>query len=201
MFAIDVPRGSTEVRVHVGTLSSEGADVDVYLFSCVEDAALKAKLGATYPVFTQGKCTFRTAANTSSGATASTAFPSTPEVDVPSIPPGRWVAVVDAYRLPMRPVHLTYSDIVVNRVYGEMRIYPHATYVRSGERWSQVYRIVRGMPVPPARTLVVFPGMTASEAGTIYTNITGATDIRKSTFSAAAYTYHNVLLDMFTMHG
>lgn len=167
IFAIDVSKGTTEVRAQITSPSPRDARVAVYLFACATDVSAKKQLGASYEAFHQGDCSFRSSGDIQLGGIASTAFPSNNIAVRGALPVGRWVAVVDALS-PRQSVTLKYSDVVVNPKYGSSTLSPTLPFYETGMHWTQRIDISRGTAIPSGRTLIALPSLPADETATIW---------------------------------
>jgi len=200
IFTINVPAGTTGVRAQIGIPSSKEADIDVYLFSCVDDKESVQETAAVSAALVQGKCTFRGAGNAWSGGVASVAFPQNAQDLTGKLPVGLWVTVVDTYRLPSYPVRISYTDTVINRKYGFMRILGQERYIHSGQSWEQPYTIARGAMVPAGRRLVALPGIAAAEGDTMWANITGRSwEQMANSHAAIQYNYDSLFTQVLPL--
>jgi hypothetical protein len=111
VYDINVPAGTTQLRVTTGNASDPGADLDLYLYNC-----------------TSGSCVLTAV---SGGSTAVEAV----AVNNPTV--GLWRAVVDPFAIPANTTTYTYSDSFASNAYGSVTVPTNSPTLRAaGAEWT-----------------------------------------------------------------
>ena len=108
VYEIEVPPGSTALRVAVGNPSDAAVDLDVYVYDCTKKECRNA------------------------GASADPGSDEAVTVQHPAA--GKWKVVVDGGAVPSGQTSYDYSDIVFNQVYGMVAV-TDTTAKRAGSSW------------------------------------------------------------------
>src|SRR6185503_12904139 len=107
---IDVPAGSTALRVAVGKPSDTTADLDVYVFDC-----------------TRKECR-------NGGASADPGSSEAVTVQHPAA--GKWKVVIEGASVPSGQTQYEYSDVVFNQVYGMVAVTDTTAKHQAGSSWT-----------------------------------------------------------------
>jgi hypothetical protein len=110
VYEIDVPAGSTALRVAVGKPSDAAADLDVYVFDC-----------------TRKECR-------NGGASADPG--STEAVTVQHPAAGKWKVIVEGASVPSGQTQYDYADVVFNQAYGMVAVTDTTAKHQAGSSWT-----------------------------------------------------------------
>ena len=156
MYEIDVPEGATSLRARIGDLGDARADLDVYLFDCSAPDAPAEKAptaeqekGNKAPARPDAPCGPRAKRDDRDG---------NGEVEVAYPHAGRWVVVVDAYRVPSGSTSYRYADVFSHPRLGSITVAdvpgeraPNATWTVKGNLW------IAERPQAPRKLLARLP--------------------------------------------
>jgi hypothetical protein len=109
-YLIDVPAGSSQLRVNIDTIAGSTADLDLYLFDC-----------------TDGTC--RTARSSLDQEAHELVIVNSPRA-------GRWKAVIDGARIPSGRATYTYTDAILNPRYGSIAVNDPPVEHGAGAQWT-----------------------------------------------------------------
>lgn len=109
-YQIDVPAGSTQLRVTLGAFQDQTADLDLYLFDCTSGICIPA----------------RSSLDQRAQETVVVNQPRT----------GQWKVVVDGARIPSGHVDYDYSDVIFNPSYGSIAVNDLQLERAAGAEWS-----------------------------------------------------------------
>jgi hypothetical protein len=155
---LDVPRSATQVFARIDGVSPPNADISVYLFSC-------SKNKVTEYYYYQGMCEFRSSGSTRKPI-ATTANPTSwvGAVDK-TIYAGRWVAVVNAFRVKTPTiVKLSIGYMLAS----ELRVRASPKIVNYGDSWEQTIRLPHISTKTSVRINELWLNLLAQETLTIW---------------------------------
>ena len=151
LFEVTVPEGATSLRARIDEVADEGVDLDLYLIDCsAEEAgpgppAEERERGNKAPAKLPARCPPRAkAAAVDAGG----------EAEVTNPAPGRWVVVVDGYRVPSGRTSYRYMDAYTHPELGRVTIAERAERRRSGEGWSAAAHLWAAAAPPSGRALL-----------------------------------------------
>jgi hypothetical protein len=110
VYEIEVPPGSTALRVALGNPSDAAADLDVYVYDCTKKECRNA------------------------GASADPGSDEAVMVQRPAA--GKWKVVVEGASVPTGQTGYDYSDVVFNQVYGMVAVTDTTAKRQDGSSWT-----------------------------------------------------------------
>jgi hypothetical protein len=110
VYEIEVPPGSTALRVALGNPSDAAADLDVYVYDCTKKECHNA------------------------GASADPGSDEAVTVQHPAA--GKWKVVVEGASVPGGQTEYDYSDVVFNQVYGMVAVTDTTAKHQVGSSWT-----------------------------------------------------------------
>ena len=128
-YVVDVPRGTTSLSAKLQHPSDAAADLDLYLLDCSTPEPMPGDLKPTNeaPPMAAPLCAVR-AKNDEPGTAA--------KVEFPNPHPGRWVVVVDAYRVPARHTTYDFLDVFSHPKFGTFAVTDTSGERLPAQGWS-----------------------------------------------------------------
>lgn len=123
IYQIDVPAGSTQLRVNIEATASAVADLDLYLFDCTDGTCISA----------------RSSLDQGAGETVVVNHPRA----------GHWKVVVDGARIPSGRVEYNYTDVIFNPQFGSIAVNDPQVERAAGAQWTASANIWLSQ-LPPA---------------------------------------------------
>jgi hypothetical protein len=165
LYEVIVPKGARSLRARVSDVADVDADLDIYLFDCtaaarkpVEEVATERDKGNKAPPM---------AAPLAEPKAKAATVDREGEVEVLDPAPGRWVIVVDGYRIPGGRTSYTYLDVFTHPQLGALAVSNTSERRESGGQWMTSGHVwIASVPDAP-RILMAEIAVTSSEVRTI----------------------------------
>lgn len=132
-YEVQVPAGSSSIFARINNASDPNADVDLYLFDCTGSTCVLA---------------------------ARSVSPTANELVARSNPtPGKWLVIVDPFRVPAGSTQLDYVDLYANLSYGTVSVPDSTTLRPNGAFWTRTATATALTTPPAGRSFKGFVGV------------------------------------------